>query len=509
LVILLAAAALRWHAITRESLFLDEFWFDELSSGRGTAQWDLQPNQLVEHPPRLTSVRGGDVPPAHAVWTHMNGVTHPPLFPLMLRFWREVLGDGDLAARSFAAIFSLVALVLMFDVARLLHGTTAGLWVAALMAVAGPMIELSQQVRGYTLAVALALAVTDALLRIERDGPNWRRLVALGASVVAFMLVHYVNITVCVVLGIYALIRLRGKALWQALGAFAAAALIYLIVWGPFFLRQRVDFAQNISWLADNPDGHALKTLGRAASAPLRLLLEPLKSDRILPRASAILYAVPLVLLFAARRRDMLLWAIWLPITVGTIAAIDLWQTTWQLEGRNVRYFLLAGPAVYAIIAAVGSIDRRRPWLAHLIPAVVVLGCIGSLEGAYNEDNPDWRQTAQALRARLKPGEILLLYKADRAHFASAGSIWLCLAHYLPDPLPPIVLLDRPPDPTLRAALERAPGVWLITRQQPLPSDELLPGFTAREIEPFPHTASCQRFTFDGAPPGTGVSPGP
>jgi uncharacterized membrane protein len=60
----------------------------------------------------------------------------------------------------FAAVMSLVAIVLMFDVVRVLHGTTAGLWSAALMAVAGPMIELSQQVRGYTLAIALCLAAT-------------------------------------------------------------------------------------------------------------------------------------------------------------------------------------------------------------------------------------------------------------------------------------------------------------------------------------------------------------
>jgi hypothetical protein len=163
-----------------------------------------------------------------------------------------------------------------------------------------------------------------------------------------------------------------------------------------------------------------------------------------------------------------------------------------------VRYFLLAGPAVYAIIAAVASTAHRRPWLGHIIPAAVVLACIAGLEGAYNDDNADWRQTAEVLHEKLKPGEILLLYKADRAHFASAGSIWMCLAHYLPDPLPPIVLLDQPPDPSLRAALERAPGVWLITRQQPIPSDELLPGFTARDIEPFPQTATCQRFTYGG-----------
>jgi len=97
LLILIAATALRWHAMTRESLFLDEFWFDELSTGRGTAQWDLPTNQLIVHPPRLTSARATDAPPTSSVLTHMNGVTHPPLFPLLLRMWRDGLGDGDLA----------------------------------------------------------------------------------------------------------------------------------------------------------------------------------------------------------------------------------------------------------------------------------------------------------------------------------------------------------------------------------------------------------------------------
>ena len=152
---------------------------------------------------------------------------------------------------------------------------------------------------------------------------------------------------------------------------------------------------------------------------------------------------------------------------------------------------------MYATIAGVASGATRRPWLRHVIPGVVVLGCIGALEGAYNEANVDWRQTANVLREKMQSGDVLVLYKADRQHFASAGSIWLCLGHYLPDPLPPIVLLDAPPSPELRRQLERAPGVWLITRQQPLPAEELLPGFIPQHYEPFPQTASCQRFTYE------------
>jgi uncharacterized membrane protein len=364
------------------------------------------------------------------------------------------------------------------------------------MAVAIPQIELSQQVRGYTLAIAMSLAATSALLRIEKKA-TWLRILALGASVLALMLVHYVNITVCAVLGIYALIRLRGKSLHLSLCAFAGAAVIYLIVWGPFFLRQRADFSENVSWLADNPQGHFVRTLGRAAMAPLRLLLEPLKNDKLLPRASAILYLIPPLLLVVGRRRDMLLWTLWLPITIGTILVMDLWQTTWQLDPRNVRYFLLASPAVYATIAAIVPRTTHRPWLQHLIPAVVVLGCLGALEGAYNEDNADWRQTARALHAKMQSGDVLVLYKADRQHYASAGTIWLSLAHYLPDPLPPIVLLDAPPSSDLRRTFERAPGVWLISRHQPLPADELLPSFTLGDSERSPITASCYRFTYD------------
>ena len=83
--ILVAGAALRFHAIGRSPLFLDEFWFDELATGRGgTAQWDLPQNVLLESPPRLTSVYGHGVPRWWSVWTHMNGVTHPLLYPLAL-----------------------------------------------------------------------------------------------------------------------------------------------------------------------------------------------------------------------------------------------------------------------------------------------------------------------------------------------------------------------------------------------------------------------------------------
>ena len=43
---------------------------------------------IIESPPTLTSADEGTS--VHAVWTHLAGVTHPPLFFVVLRIWQDL-----------------------------------------------------------------------------------------------------------------------------------------------------------------------------------------------------------------------------------------------------------------------------------------------------------------------------------------------------------------------------------------------------------------------------------
>src|SRR6185369_7240496 len=134
-------------------------------------------------------------------------------------------------------------------------------------------------------------------IRIEQDGPSNRRLVALGACVLAMMLAHYFAIAPCAATGIYALIRLRARARWRASAALVMAAGLYLVLWGPFAWRQRANIAANNWWVIDIYPHHTWRTFFSAALLPMRFLTEPLRRAETAASVAAILYIAPLLFL--------------------------------------------------------------------------------------------------------------------------------------------------------------------------------------------------------------------
>ncbi len=166
--ILLLAAALRLPGLDRPGYSYDECWKAELAAGNGSAHLRL-PVDAVFRPVDLYDPQAAA--PWWRVWTTME-CTHPPLFYLGLRAWTAVVGHGDAAERAFAAVTSVVAVGLLFDAARLLHGRTVAAWAALLMAVAGPQVEQARLASNYALELATVLAAVDAVARVEVLGPH-------------------------------------------------------------------------------------------------------------------------------------------------------------------------------------------------------------------------------------------------------------------------------------------------------------------------------------------------
>src|SRR5207248_1375384 len=126
----------RFHRINEQSLFVDELWNLELASGRGSLHLRLPSETLLQDVPRPTSLT--DAPSWRAIWTHMDLVTHPPLFPIVLRAWCDIFGASDFSARALSAIFSTLAILLLFDAARVHNqSVSVALWAALIMALAG------------------------------------------------------------------------------------------------------------------------------------------------------------------------------------------------------------------------------------------------------------------------------------------------------------------------------------------------------------------------------------
>src|SRR5438067_7292528 len=218
------AALTRSAHINRYAYFFDEAWNDELSTGRGSLHIRLANDVLYDNVPKPTSLSGA--PGWWHIWANMDHVTHPPLYIIVLRLWRDVFGESPIVSRACSATFSVLAILLLFDIARLLHGNAAALWACLIMALAGAQIELAQEVRPYAVLLVMSLGALSAMVRIEKLGPTTPRMIALCAFAAGMALTHYFAAPAAVALGVYALIRLRGRARRNAMIALLIAAAI-------------------------------------------------------------------------------------------------------------------------------------------------------------------------------------------------------------------------------------------------------------------------------------------
>lgn len=472
LFVLVVALAFRIPRISEGSLTFDEQWHLELSTGRGSPHVRVPENQFIPKAPAVTSLT--DAPPWYAVWPHMDFVVHPPLYVTLLRFWRTLFGDGDLAARSYSNLCQLIAIAFMFLAACRFDGLAIAIWAGLIYSVAPTQIYLAQQVRGYDQLAAFGMLAVYCLVRIERDEKSSRKhTVFLGLAVLGTMLSHYFAVGACLAMAVYVLLRFRGKKLISTSIAFVSAAVAYLIVWGPFLYQQRRYFAETADiWLIENTPEHLAHTLGRLASWCWWLVLRDYNGTPY-ALASVIVLIAPIVLIFL-KRKDLMLWYLWLLGTLGFVACLDLFRSTSHL--RFERYVSLASPAVFMLIAGIAAALPRK--LMHLplaiIVAVAAMNWNASLVG---EMEPDWRPYGQLIDQRVADDEpLIFFYSTDPMTRWHIEIFYLGAAHYSHKFPHPIVKLSVQPMP--ESLLKELPTktAWLVTGPIGKDISSIIPG---------------------------------
>jgi hypothetical protein len=492
-------AGLRIARLGHDSLSFDDQWHLELASGRGSPHVRLPNNVLIHNAPAVTSLVGA--PPIHAIWTNMDFVVHPPLYYVCLRLWCEIFGTSDNAARSYSIVCTLLAIALLFIAAERHSGLFIGFWAALIWAVAPTQVFMAHQVREYDQLAALGMAAVLLLTSIERN-PRARpwHFAGLGLCVLAMMLTHYFAIGACAAMGVYVLIRFRDTYKWKMLTTLAAAAVIYLIIWGPFLYRQRTYFAETAdTWLMETGPDHLGNTFGRLASWPWWMIIRDGANSRIPVLSGILLLATPFL---AWKRRDLLVWACWLGGTLLFIAFLDLYRGTAHL--RFTRYVSLGAPAVFVLF--VGGMRMFPLRLRHIPPLLVVLAALSMSRTAYiSDDAGDWRILGRVLDKYSKPDEVLF--------FSSGGVskwwrevLYLGASHYSHHFPRTIVKLDGP---VPQKILDEFPGqtAWLISGplqrsapnappQMQAPPElviQLVPGAEVLEQVVIPNIAVCTR----------------
>ena len=292
---------------------------------------------------------------------------------------------------------------------------------------------------------------------------------------------HYFASGAAAALGLYAMLRLHGRARTFAIGSLLAAVVVFLAVWGPFIKPK--DAQIGLEWLRENPQGHVIRTLGRAAVLPVRFFAELPRGLLRLSELATIAGLLPLYLLLSGKRRDLLLPVLWVICIIGSVAMLDVVRSTYQL-GIS-RYTLLAAPGAF-MLAAASLWHLRHAW-RHAVPAAaVLLSAVATFRGGPFE-KPDWRGLGAEIGRRVAPGELVVFAARDPAR---VGPLWqaqrryICVRRYteLAESVHLVLLLSAPPSDEVRRRIDAAVAdsqVWVVADSDPKSPDTLsvLPGY--------------------------------
>lgn len=115
---------------------------------------------------------------------------HPPLYYVLLKAWFALVGVGALQARLLSVVLGVLAVPLMWRVARRLFGWDDALLATALLATAPFHVYYSQEVRMYALFMLLTLLAVSALLEWSTTRrPLWG--VVLAGALTALLYTQY------------------------------------------------------------------------------------------------------------------------------------------------------------------------------------------------------------------------------------------------------------------------------------------------------------------------------
>jgi 4-amino-4-deoxy-L-arabinose transferase-like glycosyltransferase len=471
ILILAAAGYVRFFGIGQQSLWMDELWSIEIATSRGHSHDQLPANVIRTDQVALTTVSGA--PPWWKIWSGGSDYSYPPLYNLLLRIWLELFGNSAAAGRCLSALVSLASVFILFDLCRLIYNPRIGLLTAGLMAFAPAQIDLAQEMRCYALLILFALCAADVLVRIEKFGANLHRFALLGLALSAAFLTHYLFAGLAAMLGVYALIRLRGKNRRGAIAAFIGALLLILIVWGYPFYWQWSHFPGGTPGFLQEAKSseHGKLTYLRVAGLPGEFIAGEARAEKIFRMQSAGDPVLTFLLLFSAAftlllpiarlpwRRDLLLWILWIFGTLWWVTAFDLLRGT--TLANYPRYTILAAPAIYAIIASFNW--PNRPILRDAAAICVLVFVLAfSIDRLKNPPEPkqDWRQLISQLNATAGPNDLLVFYNNDR--WESPGFWYMGLKYYAPDSNRPWLLLTGPPAPEVMNQLQNRQTFWLI-----------------------------------------------
>ena len=415
--------------------------------------------------------------------------TQPPLYFLLLHGLMSVAGASTFVARYLSVLASLLIIPLLFVLGRQLRDNTAGLLAALLGALSPLYLWYAQEIRMYTLLVALSVASTYALVRAVGNGkPEKSWALAYFAITAGMVYTHYSAFFLLGFQGLYVIVQASRRRRWWLLAPIGVAVLITLPVL-PFVVRRlglgaERDFYFVPLWIMLRDLWNAF-SLGLSVSFhrvyPLDLVFLGLLGVglvALLSRDGIALDAPSATRPDGAgdgqRRRGsalFLLAYLFLPILILYAASYvkPMYQGARHLMIVSPAYYVLLGAGVSAMLSTRLLAPRRRAGLALAAVTAVILVGAGLSTRNYFADprylKDDLRGLAHYFQAHRGPNDVLIL---------SDGVLTLAFQYYLGDDAPIDALprfgthLHSDFPAQIQELMERYDRLWFMSPHPPV-----------------------------------------
>jgi mannosyltransferase len=326
------------------------------------------------------------------VITHYE-VNQSPFY-VVFRVW-NALGDDPAVMRALSAIFSVATIPLLYVLGRRLYDARVGAIASIVLAVNGLVLQWSQQVRAYTMAMFLVTLATYLFVRTV-DEPSTTLGFLYGTVALAAIATHFFSVLVIAAHAVSLLIlRPRPTRVFVWPAALIGALLV------PIALFVATAEGDPLAWV-DEPGG---KVFGRALSR--------LAGGKFPLIVYAVLAGLGVVATVRAVRADprsrasfrLLLPCLWagLPIVVGILFSVVASPVF------VAKFFIGLLPGAALVIAyGVVSLRARPVRIAALV--VLVAFALASNARWYRADSrEDWTAATDVVAEQAGPDDTVVV----------------------------------------------------------------------------------------------------
>ena len=464
LALILIAAALRFYRLDAQDI-----WGDEAFS------------IFLSQQPLATVVAGG-------------ADTHPPLYPVVLLYWMQLVGSNAFATRAWSAIIGTLAVPLIFVFVKRLTARPSIAFLSAILAAVSPLlIYYSQETRMYEQVAVLMLASAYFFIchfepRSGGKSPTWNTRFLVGKirllemTTIAYLLVtlgamytHYSAFFALVAQNIFALIYWRQDfkrlARWIILQAVLAGAYI------PWIIVQSSFLGGKASGRFDEWGWRGIEMIfGKTFLAFSAGLTLDAPLIQIVTIVFLIFVAIGVASLFgygqARMNADNKNHLDWFALLYFIVPVAIAYAVNPVMPFFYERYVLVALPSFLVLVAiGINFIARQRTAVLIGVPMILIVVNLYSLNQYYFNETyakGKYGQMMAYVSRNAQPGDALVLNNPLQKPM---------YRYYAPRDIPAFFLPDGAPiqDPGSRAQLDEIAKthsrIWLVMFGNPLEYD--------------------------------------